>query len=228
LLIIAGSSSSLASIYLRRDLSHTNDFVVLFPLELVGVVAAGILATVALLTRRASADAMLAVGLYILIIAAAIGTLFPFWLPQDNTILGSALLAGVLAGVGAGVALASAAALGQSVTAGRLAIAIVGGVLLAFVLVTAGGMAYPLAQVRLPIVVVALVGLVVARYAWHRRQRLRRPLLQVMAGAAATIALLVIRGPDDWASASGSLKLFSFPILIVALGISLAMYRPLR
>jgi len=136
--------------------------------------------------------------------------------------LGSALLAGVLAGVGAGLASASAEILANSASAGWLAAAGIGGIL-AFLLVTAGGVVYPLAQLRLPLVVVVLVGLVVGRTVWSQRERSGWPFLQVVLGAAVTIALLVIRGPEDWASASASLRLFSFPILTVALGISLAV-----
>lgn len=222
LLIAAGAFTSLASMYVTRNMSHTNDFVVLFPIELIGVALAGILVTMGLLARRVGAEAMLAVGLYVLIVAAAIGALFPLWLPHDNTVLGSALLAGTLAGVGAALALASVATLADSASMWRRAGANAGGIL-AFLLVTAGGMVYPLVQLRLPLVVAALVGLVVAPGAWRQRKRLGWPLLRMLAGAAATVALLVVRGPGDWASASGSLKLFSFPILILALGISLAI-----
>src|SRR5438034_1132370 len=83
-------------------------------------------------------------------------------------------LAGILAGVGAG-----------------LALGVLPGIL-AFVLVTAGGVVYPLSQVRLPLLV--LVG-VVAGVAWRRALPDRPLLVYVVVGAAATIALLLIRGP---------------------------------
>src|SRR5579859_7879988 len=113
-LMAAGALMSVASTYLMRDVSHTNDFVPLFPLELIGMVLAGLLATVGVLARRTSPEATLAVGLYIVVVAVAIGTLLPLWLPQDNTVLGSALLAGVLVGVGTSIALVSAAVLADS------------------------------------------------------------------------------------------------------------------
>ncbi len=218
----AGALMSVASTYLMRDVSHTNDFVTLFPLELIGMVLAGLLATVGVLARRTSPEATLAVGLYIVVVAVAIGTLLPLWLPQDNTVLGSALLAGVLAGVGTSIALVSAAVLADSTSVAARATAGAGGVLV-FLLVTAGGMVYPLLQLRLPLLVLAVVALVVVRGAWRQRQRLRWLLLQMLAGSAVTITLFVLRGPDDWSSASRSLRLFSLPILIFALGISLAM-----
>ena len=35
--------------------------------------------------------------------------------------------------------------------------------------------------------------------------------------------MLLGRGPDDWASASNSLKLYSFPILLMAIGVSMVL-----
>jgi len=35
--------------------------------------------------------------------------------------------------------------------------------------------------------------------------------------------VLVARGPDDWASASTTIKLYSLPIVVLALGVGLAI-----
>jgi hypothetical protein len=51
------------------------------------------------------------------------------------------------------------------------------------------------------------------------------PLPVLLAGisAAFTIALLLTRGPGDWASGAPSLHLYSFPIALVGKALSLAI-----
>ena len=195
----------------------------LFPLELLGVLLAGIAAAVHLSGRREHAGAMLGVGLYLLVVAGAIGTLFPLWLPQDNTILGLAVLSGLLAAVGAALAFTSATILADSPSLSRLHATSAAAGSLAFLVVTAGGLVHPLAQLHAPLLFVAVVGLSAAALVRHQLRSLIRPLLLTLASATVTILMLLVRGPDDWASASGSLKLYSFPILVMALGFSLAM-----
>jgi hypothetical protein len=70
---------------------------------------------------------------------------------------------------------------------------------------------------------VALAGVSVLPLVWRDRWRLARPLLLMLAGALATVGVLLARGPGDWASASSSLKLYSFPTMVMALGFSLAI-----
>jgi hypothetical protein len=160
--------------------------------------------------------------MYLLVVAGAVSTIYPMWLPQDDTILGSALLAGVWAGVGANLALASAAVLaGWSST--RTSLVSGTGAVVALLLVTVGGMVWPLFQPQIPlltIVAVTVMALVVAR---DRRLRLVRPVVLALVGGAGTLALLLLRGPGDWASASSSMKLYSFPILLMAIGVSMAL-----
>jgi hypothetical protein len=111
LLISVGALASILGAGVQRDLSHSNDFVVLFPLEVVGVLLGGGAVAAYRRARRDHTGGTLCIGLYLLVLAGAIGTAFPLWLPQDNTILGSALLAGMLAAGGAGLTLASAGAI---------------------------------------------------------------------------------------------------------------------
>jgi hypothetical protein len=196
LLIAAGSAAAFVSGRIQRDLSHTNDFIVLFPLEVVGVLVAGVIGIRAGTPRS--------VGLYLLVISAVIATVFPLWLPEDDTILGSALLAGVLAAVGAALGLDR-----LRVPAG----------VLAFMTVTASGWVAPLAHLYLAAVCVTLF---IAYVLW--RVRPERPLvLWVVAASIFTAVMVVLRGPDDWASDSTSVKLYSLPVLSIALGCSVLL-----
>lgn len=221
-LVIVGAATSLASMNISRDISHTNDFVVLFPIELVLAALAGLAMLVLLLARRVRPAAVLDVGIYWCIMAAAFATVFPLWLPEDNTILGSAVLAGVLAAVGAGLALGSAALLAGHASAAVTLVAS-SGAALSFLVVLAGGVAYPLAQLRLPVIVTLVVVLLALRVAGRGRLPSTSSIALVVAGSLATIGLLIVRGPADWASASTSLKLYSFPILVLMLGMSALM-----
>jgi hypothetical protein len=192
----------------------------LFLLELFAVVVGGVIAGIALARRRDLAAEAPAIGLYLLVIGAAVGTIFPNWLPSDNTILGSALLAGLLAAVGTGLALVGAGGLhGISrpvlVTIGLM----VGG--LAFLAVTAGGMVSPLARLHLPVIVAVLVGLAVLPRAWRHRRLVALPLAVAATVAIVTVATLVARGAGDWASGSISVKLYSFPMVVLAFAFSL-------
>jgi hypothetical protein len=185
-----------------RDVSQTNDFIALFPLELVGVLAAGAVG--------ARVHAPLRVGLYLLSLAAGIATLFPIWLPEDDTILGSAVLAGLLAAVGAGLTFRR-----WGVPAGTLA----------FIVVTASGWMSPLARIHTGLLAMLVL---IAYLVWRHRPDLSE-LLWVGVASVLTLAVLILRGPDDWASSSRSVKLYSLPVLLIALGISLrALDQPAR
>lgn len=204
----------------RRDPSQTNDFIVLFLVELLAIIVGGVIAGVALTRRRDLAAGALATGLYLLVVAAAVGTVFPIWLPSDNTILGSALLAGLLAAVGTGLALVGVGGL-RGIPQAALAIACLGGGGLAFLAVTAGGVASPLARLHLPVIVAVLVGLAALPVAWRYRRLVTLPLAVAAIGVIVTIATLVARGAGDWASGSTSIKLYSFPVVVLAFAFSL-------
>jgi hypothetical protein len=205
LLIAIGASAAIVSGNIQRDSSQTNASIAVFPLELVGLLLGGSAAVVA-----ARGPQKIAMGVYLVIVAAAIGTLFPLWLPEDDTIIGSAVLAGELAGVGAALVLAGAERSGAIV---------IGGGVLVFLVVTAGGMVDPLARLHVPVIVAP----VVTAYAVWRRTTDAWPLIIV--AAVATIGVLALRGPDDWASGSHTLKLYSLPILLLATGFSLVISR---
>ncbi len=217
IIALAVLASALAGT-VRRDRAHPGDFFALFLLDLLAVLVGGVTAAGYLAARRDRARGLLGVGLYLLLVAAAFAVLFPRWLPTDNAILGAALLAGLLAAAGAGLALAGAALLG-----GRSAAIGGAGALLAFLGVTAGGLVGPLVRLHVPLLVIAVVSGGVALLAWRRRRHLARPLLLAVVGAAVTALVLAARGPGDWATASTSAKLYSFPIVLLALGVGLAI-----
>lgn len=221
-LIAAGLLATALSGAVQRDLSHTNQFIILFPVELLGVLLGGVAAARWLASRRERAPGLLGVGVYLLLVAGAVSTLFPVWLPSDDTILGSALLAGLLGGVAANIALASAAMLAGwrplKVSAAGIASGIV-----AFLLVTAGGMISPLFEVHIPLVTVAAAIGLALLLATRRGSLPWRSLGVAILGGIATVAILMLRGPGDWASASTSVKLYSFSILVMAAGISLVV-----
>jgi hypothetical protein len=84
-------------------------------------------------------------------------------------------------------------------------------------------MAWPLFQLRISLVTIAGVAIAALVIAHHKGLRLVQPIIFALAGSTGTVAVLVVRGPGDWASASHSLKLYSFPILLMAVGLSLAL-----
>ena len=221
-LVGVGAVVSLWSAQVPRTLVQTNDFILLFPLGLLLVIGGGIAGLRRLLARRQDAAGLLGVGLYLLGLAGALSTAFPVWLPEDDTILGSAVLAGLLAGVGALLSLASAETLAGALPSHRTTLAAIGGGL-AWLVVTAGGLVASLFQLHLPLVLLVLLGAIAVLRSWPLRRLFGRPLLVALAGAVATVALLLLRGPDDWAAASRTLKLYSFPILLIAVGTSLAI-----
>jgi hypothetical protein len=210
-LAIVAVAAALASAAVHRDISATNDLIVLFALEpliALGAVAAG-LAYLAL--HPESGPGMVGVGLSALLTGAALSTLFVAWLPEDDTILGTALVGGLLVMDGTALAVA-----GGLVMAGRrpgtaIPAGIVAG-LVAFLVATSGGVIAPLAALR-PQLAVALIVLIVSASLVLRRPDALAPVLAGLLVAALSVALIVFRGPDDWASASQTLKLYSFPAL---------------
>lgn len=222
LLIILAITASVIAPRVHRPLTQSNMFFFLFPMELLGVLLGGVVAAGYLLGHPDHARGTLGTGLYILLVAAAVGVVFPLWLPTDDAILGSALLAGLLAAVGAGLSLGSAAALAGRFPAGAYAIGLPSAAL-AFLLVTAGGVVAPLAAYRFPLLITVLVAVGVLGLVWRQRTLLPLPVALAAAGTAVTVVVLVARGPDDWASASTTIKLYSLPIVVLALGVGLAI-----
>jgi hypothetical protein len=223
LVVLVAVLASAVSGSVQRGIGHGNDFVVLYPLELLAVPLGAVAAARRLRAGREVAPGLLGLGLYLLIVAGAVSTAYPLWLPSDDAILGSALLAGVLAGAGASLALSSAAVLAGWPASSRVVVGRAGG-LLAFLLVTLGGMVAPLPRLQVPLLVVAVFAMAALLLARRGRTPVTRPLAAAIAGGSATVAVLLARGPGDWASASTSVKLYSFPIALMALGIGLAMF----
>ena len=79
----------------HRDLRQTNGLFFLFPMELLAVPFGGAAAGRIVQSRRDLARGMLGVGVYLMAVASALSTIYPIWLPDDDTILGSARLAGL-------------------------------------------------------------------------------------------------------------------------------------
>ena len=221
-LAVLALAASASSALVHQNPQRTNAFIILFPLELLALPIAGILAARWLGVHPERAIGMLAVGLYQLAVAAALSTVYPLWLPSDNTVLGSALLAGVWAGIGTLVAFASAAVLANSSSRTTFVVAgIVAAIV--FVVVTAGGMVSPLFRLQTPVLTPAVLAVAALLVARQQPTGLVQPVLLAAACAAATVAVLLLRGPGDWASASTSVKLYSFPILLMAVGLSLML-----
>ena len=201
--------------------SQTNAFYSLFDLELLLVPVAG-LAALAVLGRRPSrAPGLVGAGLSALALGVAFLTVFPIWLPSDNTILGTALLGGLLAMAGTGMALSGATVLGGRTVRSGLGVGLATGAV-AFLLNTASGMVAPLAALHLPVILALAVLVGVLLLARPRLDALAAPCLLAALGAALTVGLLLARGPGDWATASDTVRLYGFPeiVLVVAAGLT--------
>lgn len=222
LLIAVAITLSAVSGVVHRDLAHGNGLFILFPIQLLALPLGSALARRCLHSRRVLARGMLGVGVYLLMVASAVSTIYPMWLPDDDTILGSAVLAGLWAGVGANLALASAAILAGWSSTRMSIISGIGGVL-TFLLVTTGGIVWPLFQLKIPLVAIVAAAIAALVIAHSLGLRLVHPIVLALAGGAGTLAVLLGRGPGDWASASHSLKLYGFPILLMAIGVSMAL-----
>jgi len=194
--------------------------------ELLIVPAAGIVGLGYLARHPARAPGVVGAGLYTLVVGTTFLTAFPIWLPTDDTILGTALLGGLLAMAGSGLALAGAAVLGGR-TGGGLGLGIGTGFVI-FLLATASGMVWPLAALHLPVIfTLIVVGSVLLLARW-RLSALAAPSLLAALGTVFTVGLLLVRGPGDWASASDSVRRFGFPeiVLVVALGLGILDLSP--
>src|SRR5215471_9540198 len=167
LLIAVAVFLSAVSGFVHRDLAHGNGLFILFPIQLLALPLGAFAAGRCLRSRRDLAPGMLGVGVYLLMVASAVSTIYPMWLPDDDTILGSALLAGLWAGVGANLALASAAILASWSSTRTVIISGIGGVL-TFLLVTIGGVDWPLFQLHIPLVTIAAAAIAALAIAHHR------------------------------------------------------------
>jgi hypothetical protein len=173
-------------------------------------------------SHRNRAPGIVGAGLYVLAVGVALQTLFPIWLPSDDTILGSALLGGLLATVGSGMALAGAATLAER--SGNAVVAFgCGGGFIALLLFTIAGMAWPLPIIQVPALLAIVIFLTVLRLARHDLPLLKRSGLLAFLGIVLSVGFLLIRGPGDWASASDTIRLFSFPIMVMACAIALGI-----
>ena len=222
LVVLITLAATAVSAIVHRDLSHTNDFILLYALEPVVVLVGGIAAAVYVARRRDNARGGLGVGLYALIIGTTFITVFPLWLPEDNTILGTALVGGLLAMVGTALAIASALALVGWPTVTAQTLGWLCGVV-AFLAALPGGMIGTAVLPNLHVIVLLLVVAAVGLLTRHQGQMIRQPLLLSAAATILTILVLVVRGPGDWASGSDTVKLSSFPLILMGIAISLAI-----
>ena len=220
LVVVLATLAAALSAVVHRDLAHTNDFIVLFYLELLIPLVAGPAALAYVVSHHDRAWPMLAVGLHVLVVGTALITAFPIWLPQDNTILGAALLGSLLVMIGSGLAVSSsllARGVASSATTGA-------GLLVGFaalLVATAGGVIAPAAALRPQIILAVLVVLGVVALAGPSRRPLIAVLLVAALANGSAVAALLLRGPGDWASGSDTVKLYSFPIVVIVGAVSL-------
>jgi hypothetical protein len=219
------------SAVVHPDMSHTNDFTLFGTLglgpfvqltEVFAVLVGGIAASVYLARRRDNARGVLGVGLYSLISGTAFVTVFSFWLSTDDIILDTAFVGALLAMVGTALAIASALTLRGRPTATVQTVGWLCGVV-AFLAVGAGGINVPVPLVRPQFIVLLLVVAAVGLLTCHRGQMLLQPLLLSAGGTILTILDLLVRGPGDWASGSDTVKLSSFPLIVMGIALSLAI-----
>ena len=186
ILIALAIALSTVSGVVHRDLAHGNRLFILFPMQLLVLPLGAVAAGRCLRSRRELASGMLGVGVYLLMVASAVSTIYPMRLPDDDTILGSALLAGLWAGVGANLALASAAVLASWSSTRTSIISRTGGVL-TFLLVTIGGIDWPLFQLHIPLVIISAAAVAALVIAHHRGLRLVQPVTLALAGGVGTL-----------------------------------------
>ena len=236
LVVLAMLAITAVSAGVHRDLPQTNDFGLLGALEPFVVLVGGLVASVYLARRPDNARGVLGVGLYSLIIGTTFITVFSFWLSEDDMVLETAFLGGLLAMVGTALAIASALTLSGRPIATAWTVGWLCG-LVAFLVVmprvmpglvaflatspsgTIGLAVLPNLHVIVLLLVVAAVGLLTR----HRGQMILQPLLLSAGGTILTIFDLVVRGPGDWASGSDTVKLYSFPLIVMGIAISLAI-----
>src|SRR2546423_8047060 len=117
LVFLAMLAITAVSAGVHRDLPQTNDFGLLGALEPFVVLVGGLVASVYLARRRDNGRGVLGVGLYSLIIGTTFITVFSFWLSEDDIVLETAFVGGLLTMVGTALAIASALTLSERPTA---------------------------------------------------------------------------------------------------------------
>jgi hypothetical protein len=95
--------------------------------------------------------------------------------------------------------------------------------LVAFLTASPDGMIGPAVLPNLHVIVLLLVVAAVGLLTRHQGQMILQPLLLSAAATILTILVLVVRGPGDWASGSVTVKLYSFPLIVMGIAISLAI-----
>lgn len=205
-------------------------FPLIFYLEVGIVLLGGASALAFLLWQPSNAPGMFGVGLYTLIMGLVFFTIFPVWLSGEWLLDGALVLAAVLAALGLALLLTSGAILIGGPRPRALALGLAGGPsLLALGWVAAFvGAREGVRHIALsPTILVAALALLVlgGLLALLGRQRggVILPVILACGGAVFTIALLLARGPSDWASGAPSLHLYSFPIAVIGKAISLAI-----
>jgi hypothetical protein len=229
LVVLAMLAVTAVATGIHPDLSQTNDFMHFMLLGMLlatfgpfVVLVGGIAASVYLARRRDNARGMLGVGLYSLIMGTTFVTVFAHWLSEDDIILDTAFVGALLAMVGTALAIASALTLRGRRTATACAVGWLCGVV-AFLAVGAGGINVPVPLMRPQFIVLLLVVAAVGLLTRHQGQMLLRPLLLSAGGTILTILDLLVRGPGDWASGSDTVKLSSFPLIVMGIAISVAI-----
>ena len=236
LVVLAMLAITAVSAVVHRDMSHPNDFVLLNGLGPFVVLVGGIAASVYLARRRDNARGVLGVGLYALIIGTTFVTVFSLWLPEDDIILDTAFVGALLAMVGTALAIASAQTLSGRPTATAQTVGWLSGVvaflavmprvmpgLVAFLATSPSGSIGLAVLPNLHVIVLLLVVAAVGLLTRHRGRMILQPLLLSAGGTILTILVLVVRGPGDWASGSDTVKLYSFPLIVMGIAISLAI-----
>jgi hypothetical protein len=236
LVVLAMLAVTAVSTSVHRDIPQTNDFVLLTALEPFVVLVGGIVASVYLAKRRDNARGVLGVGLYSLIIGTTFITVFSFWLSEDDIVLATAFVGALLAMVGTALAIASALTLRGRPTAMAQTVGWLCGVvgflavmprvmpgLVAFLATSPSGTIGPAVLPNLHVIVLLLVVAAAGLLTRHRGQVILQPLLLSAGGTILTILDLVVRGPGDWASGSDTVKLYSFPMIVMGVAISLAI-----
>lgn len=205
-------------------------FPFIFYLEVGIVLLGGATALGFLVWQPGNAPGLFGVGLYTLIMGLVFFTIFPLWLSGEWILDGALVLAAILAALGLTLLLASTAILAGQSRARSLTFGLGGGPTLLALGWTAAfiGAREGVRHITLnpPLLLGALAFLVfggLLGVLGRQRGIVILPMLLACGGAAFTIALLLARGPSDWASGAPSLHLYSFPIAMIGKAISLAI-----
>ncbi len=190
-------------------------------LEILVVVAGGIIGLARLGRRPEGAAGLFAVGFYALLVGTSFVIVTPLWGGRDNAVWGALFLASVLVMVGVWLGLA-----GVMVLVGRprrfaRTLSVLAGLVMGAIVAFADTARWLALGWALPLLIALAALVAVARSRlWPR---LARPLLLAGGAAGVATAWLLIRGPDDWGDRSQSLRLYSWPIVLASVAVSLAI-----